>query len=216
MKKFPYIPLLLVCIYLSPSCSPRARHIPPTESGKTQFEPIPLIDFTLTERSGEKLGKKDLLGNVWVASFVFTRCTGPCPQVTATMAQLQQELKEVPHLRLVTFTVDPERDKPDELKKYAEHFRADPKKWLFLTGEEKKIHELLMKGFKIGVGRAENPEPGKEFDHSTRLVIVDALGNIRGFANGIRDENDPDSERHFKENLDNLKLQILELVKEIQ
>ena len=53
---------------------------------------IPVPDFTLTERSGKKVSRDDLKGKVWVASFVFTRCTGPCPQVTATMARLQKEL----------------------------------------------------------------------------------------------------------------------------
>ncbi|MEQ9066095.1 MAG: SCO family protein, partial [Gimesia chilikensis] len=37
-------------------------------------------DFTLTERSGKTITKKDLLGKPWVACFVFTRCAGPCPR----------------------------------------------------------------------------------------------------------------------------------------
>src|ERR1700722_8203749 len=67
-------------------------------------------DFALTERDGSTVRKADLLGKVWVASFVFTRCTGPCPQVTATMARLQDAFRDEPDVRLVTFTVDPEND----------------------------------------------------------------------------------------------------------
>jgi protein SCO1 len=154
---------------------------------------FPIEDFSLTERSGAKVAKADLLGKVWIASFVFTRCTGPCPQVTATMARLQSELElaKSPDLRLVTFTVDPERDDAAELKKYAEHFRADAAQWLFLTGKEREIHDLLQKSFKVAAVRNPNAKTGEEFDHSTRLVVVDKHGVIRGFFSGMADPEDP-------------------------
>src|SRR5215470_9833230 len=90
----------------------------PDELGK-----VPAFD--LTERSGRTVSDQSLRGKVWVAAFVFTRCTGPCPQVTATMARLQKELNLARRddLRLVTFTVDPERDQPKELQDYARHFQ---------------------------------------------------------------------------------------------
>src|SRR5436309_1204474 len=132
--------------------------------------------FELTERIGQSVSDPPLRGKVWVASFVFTRCTGPCPQVTRTMEHLQKELNLARRddLRLVTFTVDPERDRPKELQNYARHFDADPTKWLFLTGKKEEIHRLLVEGFKVGV--REKPvnerKPGDEFDHSTHLVVV--------------------------------------------
>src|SRR6516225_7165149 len=71
----------------------------------------PVGPFSLMERSERTVTKNDLLGKVWVASFVFTRCTGPCPQVTATMARIQKDLdlKTRSDLRLVTFTIDPDQ-----------------------------------------------------------------------------------------------------------
>jgi cytochrome oxidase Cu insertion factor (SCO1/SenC/PrrC family) len=84
-------------------------------------------DFSFLERNGEQISQDDLKGKVWVASFVFTRCTGPCPQVCATLARLQEKLKNIPDLRIVTFTVDPERDNPKELNLYAENFQSRPK-----------------------------------------------------------------------------------------
>src|SRR5947209_4128147 len=74
---------------------------------------FPVGSFALTERSGRKVSEKDLHGKVWVASFVFTRCTGPCPQVTATVTRLQDELND-PGVMFVTFTVDPTRDDVNE------------------------------------------------------------------------------------------------------
>src|SRR5437867_913183 len=85
-----------------------------------------VADFALTERSGETVHRADLLGKVWVAAFGFTRCTGPCPQVSGTMARLQAELAGQPDVRLVSFSVDPDHDTPEVLREYAQRFGADP------------------------------------------------------------------------------------------
>src|SRR5713101_367446 len=96
----------------------------------------PVGDFSLTERSGQTVSRADLRGKVWVASFLFTRCCTGCPQITATLAQLQKELQGQPDVILVSFSVDPEHDTPKVLKDYAKEWGADPKRWLFLTGKQ--------------------------------------------------------------------------------
>ena len=157
---------------------------PWVQHGNTNFhtvdEGFPVPDFALTERNGETITKDDMLGKVWVASFIFTNCAGPCPKVTATMARLQKELDlaNQPNLRFVTFTIDPKRDTPTVLQEYAKHFQADPERWLFLTGDEKTIHELSVEGFKLLSERSPQPNPplGQEFDHSTKLCVVDKNG----------------------------------------
>src|SRR4051794_2877278 len=100
----------LSCLLACPACLARAGAAPPDDYG-------PVGAFSLTERDGRTVTRDDLLGQAWIASFVFTRCTGPCPQVSATMAQLQHDLAGQP-VRLVTFTVDPEHDDPAELRRY--------------------------------------------------------------------------------------------------
>src|SRR5437868_214349 len=113
----------------------------------------PVGDFSLTERSGRTVTSADLAGKVWIASFVFTRCTGPCPQVSGSVARIQDAFRDEPDVRLVTFTVDPEHDTPDELKEYANHFGADPERWLFLTGPEEQLYRLSEKSFFFGAQR---------------------------------------------------------------
>jgi protoheme IX farnesyltransferase len=167
------------------SCRPADDvQIPPTPLVADLDFPVPA--FALTERSGRTVTDADLRGKVWVASFVFTRCTGSCPAVTATVARLQERLKGRPDVRLVTFTVDPERDTPDELKKYADRYRADPERWLFLTGKEADIHKLAAEGFKFATGRNAVREPGQEeFLHTRKLAVVDKRGVIRRVFDGM-------------------------------
>ncbi len=155
----------------------------------------PVGNFSLTERTGRTVTRDDLLGKVWVASFVFTRCTGPCPQVTGTVARLQSELGDRDDVRLVTFTVDPDRDNPGELRQYADHFGADRDRWLFLTGPREEVYKLLREGFRVGVERndARDVRPGQEVTHSTRLALVDRKGHVRAYFDGrqVDDEGRP-------------------------
>ena len=208
--------LTLVAAFLVPLPTPTVPGTPPGPAASdAPLSEVPA--FTLTERSGEPVSKADLLGKVWVASFVFTHCSGPCPSVTGTMAKLQADLNlaDHPDLRLVTFTVDPDRDDPAALTKYAENFRAHPDRWLFLTGEDDQINALLRDGFHVHAAPAENPHPaaGQEFDHSTRLVVVDKTGQIRGYFDGYPGPND-DGGAGYHASYDALKAAVAELLRE--
>lgn len=171
--------------------------------------------FELIDSQGKPFSSESLKGKTWIASFVFTRCTGPCPQVSATMARLQKELENTHPLMLVTFTVDPERDSPDELKRYAANFQANPERWVFLTGKEEQIHELMTKKFMLGVKRADKPSPGQEFAHATKLAVVDAQGTIRGYFQGLPDEASVNkfAKEDFEKSLRDLKTLVTQLEK---
>lgn len=176
MLKYSGMLFLLLAIPGLPGCG-KHDHLP--DFGK-------VADFKFQERSGKEISLNQLQGKVWLASFVFTRCTGPCPQVCATLARLQEQLKNQPHVQIVTFTVDPDRDNPKELDQYASNFQADPNRWWFLTGKEEELHKLIRESFKLAVGRnpAELAKPGMEFIHSPRIVLVDKKGVIRGYYEG--------------------------------
>ena len=155
-----------------------------TAPAPEDFGPLPA--FSLTERSGQPVDLENLRGKIWVASFLFTRCAGPCLQIAGNMARLQHDLADVADLRLVSFTVDPEYDTPAILSAYAARFQADPARWLFLTGEPNLVYDLLRHGFKVGVESTQGAErkPGNEKTHSTKLVLLDRRGHIRGYFDG--------------------------------
>lgn len=139
---------------------------------------IALPDFSFTERSGKPLSKTDLLGQVWIADFIFTSCAGPCPLMSTRMQDLQRDLADLPNLKLVSFTVDPDRDTPEVLQGYAERYAADPQRWLFLTGPMDRIYDLAIGGFKIAVEAARQ---NNQIIHDTRFILVDRKGVIRGY-----------------------------------
>jgi cytochrome oxidase Cu insertion factor (SCO1/SenC/PrrC family) len=108
-------------------------------------------DFALIERSGQSVTRADLLGKVWIASVIFTRCVDECPLVSSHMARLQDALAAEPDVRLVSITVDPAYDTPEILTRYAQSFAAQPQRWLFLTGDKATIYRLVREGFRLGL-----------------------------------------------------------------
>jgi cytochrome oxidase Cu insertion factor (SCO1/SenC/PrrC family) len=154
-------------------------------------QPLPIITtvpaFRLTERSGREAGSEELRGRVWVASFIFTTCPGPCREMSQMFATLQAAFKREGWLdvKLVSFTVDPENDTPDVLRRYADSLGADPERWWFLTGRREDIWTTSLRGFLLTVTEtpeADVPKMGK-YLHSTRFAVVDARGNMRGSYN---------------------------------
>jgi protein SCO1/2/putative membrane protein len=149
-------------------------------------------DFHLTDQEGKTVTRADLLGKVWVASFIFTRCHGECVEITQTLAELQRRLGKQHDVVLVSFTVDPEHDTPEVLKAYASQKGADPDQWLFLTGDKTALDRLIVESFHQGVARAGSTD-GKDYDvtHSSSLVVVDHMGRFRGYINGTEPQDLP-------------------------
>lgn len=150
-----------------------------------------LPEFTLIERSGHPLSLKDLRGKVWVADFIFTYCGGPCPIMTHRMRQLQDILlrDRMEKVMCVSISVDPQRDTPAVLRDYAAKHSASPTRWQFLTGDEKAIRSLALDGFKLAV---EEGTSGEGPLHSSRFVLIDRAGRIRGYYRALSAEEEDD------------------------
>jgi protein SCO1/2 len=129
-------------------------------------------DFQLVDQDGRDFKADSLRGKVWIADFIFTTCQGPCPRMSSHMRQMQDATDK--GVQLVSFSVDPDNDTPAAFAAYAKGFGADLSRWHFLTGEKAVLNSLGKDTFKLnGIGEG--------IDHSTRFVLVDAKGRIRGY-----------------------------------
>ena len=152
-------------------------------------EPLPkywsIPTFKLIERSGQPFDSTSLVGKVWVADFFFASCPGVCPLLSARMAEVHQQFAGEDGVRFVSITTDPATDTPAALREYAARFKADAR-WIFLTGEKAYIWNLCQTGFKLAV--AESPNSPEPITHSSRLVLVDKTGTVRGTYESIGEE----------------------------
>ncbi len=140
----------------------------------------------------------DSLANVvYVADFFFTSCPSICPKVARQMLTIYNEFKNNDNVKLVSFTIDPKRDTPSKLKKYAANLEVDTKKWIFLTGDKDATLELARDYF---VTAKEDASAPGGFDHSGQLILIDRFGHVRSFCEGT----DPSTIPAFISNINSL------------
>ena len=132
-----------------------------------------LPEFQLTAQSGQPFDSRSLQGSIWVADFIYTSCTGPCPRMSSQMRSVQSAAANMPDVKLVSFTVDPQHDTPPVLADYARRYHAAPGRWFFLTGDRSALQSICRDGFKLG-------DVDGSLVHSTRFVLVDRRSRVRG------------------------------------
>ena len=141
--------------------------------------------FQLTNQNRQPFGSAQLSGKIWIADFIYTTCPGPCPMISSRMSELQKPLEKT-DVHLISFSVDPEKDTPEVLRGYAEKLQAEPGRWDFLTGAKSMIYKLSHDGFKLAISDGSDAQGIPV--HSTRMVLVDRHGQIRGYYDATEPE----------------------------
>ena len=152
--------------------------------------------FEFVDSDGKVVSKENLLGKVWVADFIFTTCTMACPVMTGNMNLIHKSFKNNDQVRIVSISVYPEYDTPEVLKEYASRYNANTNRWHFLTGPEENVKHVIKNGFKMG-------DYEDIIFHSEKFALIDQVGNIRGYYNGMKSED-----------VNNLKKDIIYLLKQ--
>lgn len=146
------------------------ENVSTVSKGDTTVPTTALDDATLTDSHGKPFELESLKGDVWLASFFFTSCPGPCAQMNRAIAGLQREYPNK-DLKFVSITCDPANDTPKRLAEYAKSFGAEPKRWFFLTAPFETVKHVGQDMFKVHVG----PQM-----HTERVMLVDRDMNVRG------------------------------------
>jgi protein SCO1/2 len=143
-------------------------------------------EFSFTNQDGQPIGLKDLKGKVFVAEYFFTTCQTICPRMNDQMQRIQQAFKDETNFKILSFTVNPEVDTVEQLKRYAQEHQAIAGKWHFLTGEKTKLYEAARKYFfLLKKSEVENQgDVGSDFIHTNNFVLIDREQRIRGYYDG--------------------------------
>ncbi len=144
--------------------------------------------FSLTNQAGALVRSEDLRGRPWAVNLIFTRCPGPCRQLTGVMREIQDGLGAGSAARLLTLTSDPEFDSPGVLASYGERFGADTNRWQFLTGSLGELRRVVTEGFLLVLvdkPEAQRETPDDLFLHSTLIVVMDSQGRLRTAIEGL-------------------------------
>lgn len=149
-----------------------------------------VASFSLTRQDGTEFHSENMLGKVWLVSFMFTNCKGPCPMMGQKLLRIQKEMTILPDFHQVSITMDPKHDNPAQLRAYGSRLGADEKRWTFLTGEKAEVISIARNIFRLPAGDDPNL-------HSTRFVLIDQEGFIRGYYDSL----DPESVERLKRHI---------------
>lgn len=141
-----------------------------------------IADFAFTNQNGKLITQKDYENTIYVADFFFTTCPTICPKMTDNMVWLQNQLKKYPNVKLLSFSVTPDIDTPQILKKYAVEKGVDDSRWNLVTGDKSAIYYLARKSY-LAV-KTGKPEEMFDMVHTENFILVDKNKRIRGFYDG--------------------------------
>jgi len=142
--------------------------------------------FEFENQDGILISNKEVQGKVYVAEYFFATCKSICPIMNRQMQRIQSAYEEDKRLKLLSFTVDPDNDTPEQLKKYAQDHHYIKGKWHFLTGKKEDLYRLARKSyFVLKPSEAQNlGDAGSDFIHTNNFVLIDQKQRIRGYYDG--------------------------------
>ena len=139
-------------------------------------------DFSMKNQNGETITQEFYNDKIYVADFFFTTCPSICPIMTENMGYIQEKIKNDSDILLLSFSVTPEIDSVEQLKKYALEKNVIDSKWNLVTGNKKDIYNLARTSYLV----AKTNGDGGKYDmiHTENFVLVDKEKRIRGFYDG--------------------------------
>lgn len=146
----------------------------------TVYQTIP--DFNTVNQYGDSIKSINLDDNIYVADFFFTTCPSICPVMHRNMLKVYEEFKDMPDLKIISYTIDPKHDSVAVLKKYADKLGLEGNRWWLLRGNKEDIYKLstnYLVTFPV--------EDAKEkFIHDGFFILVDKQKRIRGQYDGTQ------------------------------
>lgn len=162
-----------------------------------------IADFAFTNQNGKTITQNDYKGKIYVADFFFTTCPTICPKMTDNMSWLQEQIKNMPEVMLLSHSVTPDIDTPEVLKEYAQKKGVIDRKWNLVTGKKQDIYYIARKSY-LAVKTSSSSEL-YDMVHTENFILVDKEGRIRGFYNGTNLDKQVEGEKNVKQLLEDIK-----------
>ena len=183
-------------------------------------EPKKVMPFSFINQNGDMVSNEDYLGKVYLVEFFFSTCPTICPKMTKNLVDIQNTFPKRSDFGIASFTINPDYDTQEVLKKYAINSGVTNPNWNFMTGNKESIYNLANTGFNLYAAKVDGADGG--FEHSGNFALIDKEGYIRSRADsygnpkiyyrGIISQSDQFNEDGESEDISALKEDILKLL----
>lgn len=183
MRRYFFIPCMLLILFAS--CKHKENKEKDDCCKKEQTRDLTLsFDSTIslhdlpsvwTTQDKQQVKLSDFHKKATVMAMIFTNCQSACPRITADIQRVEAAIPadKRDDVSFVLVSMDPERDNPEQLKKFAEEHKLNLKNWTLLTGKQADVDDLA------GVLNVRiSKQADGSFDHSNIIHILNSKGNI--------------------------------------
>ncbi len=142
------------------------------------IEPAPSVESIVIPKSaGNPTSVVPSSGNVQLVYFGYTRCPDVCPTTLATLKRVYKELgdKRSNRIGLTMFTIDPDRDRPADLRQYLDFFNT---KYVPAVVDDPKALRAIADAFGADYSVTKKANGDVEVAHTGGLYAVDDTGHV--------------------------------------
>jgi cytochrome oxidase Cu insertion factor (SCO1/SenC/PrrC family) len=142
-------------------------------------------DLEAVDSSGKTVRLSQLDGKVFLIAYVYTTCPRGCAEVVDKMRSMQEKFGSDPRFQLVSVSLNPSHDTPEQLAKFRDAHGLTAPNWWFLTGDQEALRYYMTKQVNLrpvrDIPEKERLSPEDLFEHDTRVALVDTQSHVREY-----------------------------------
>jgi protein SCO1 len=190
VSSIQYQMLIGISVILLSSCQVKETSLPifgerEVEGTDTVYHTI--APFAFVDQDSSWVTNATFKDNIYVADFFFTTCRSICPIMKTQMLRVYKATAELPDVKLLSHTIDPEYDTVALLHDFAERLGVESARWHFVTGIKDSIYKIAQTSY-FATAMEDKTEPDG-FIHSGAFLLIDKKQRIRGKYDGTKEED---------------------------
>ena len=187
---FTHFSIIACCFWLL-SCTVSEKPLPifgekELVNGDTVYHNIKSFQFI--NQDSVVVTNATFKGKIYVADFFFTTCRTICPIMKSQMVRVNEAIKDMPDVLIISHSIDPEYDTVGLLHDFAERLGAKSDKWIFATGQPRDYVFDLAQTSYFSTAMEDKSEPDG-FVHSGAFLLIDKEGRLRGKYDGTKEDD---------------------------
>ncbi|MBL7872195.1 MAG: SCO family protein [Cyclobacteriaceae bacterium] len=184
-----YLVLIASSVLLLGSCQVKETRLPifgEREVVGTDTIYHTIAPFAFVDQDSSRVTNATFDGDIYVADFFFTTCRSICPIMKTQMLRVYKATADMPDVKLLSHTIDPEYDTIALLHDFAARLGVKSSRWHFVTGVKDSIYKIAQTSY-FATAMEDKAEPDG-FIHSGAFLLIDKKQRIRGKYDGTKEE----------------------------